>query len=307
MSYKSFISHLKSLLETIDRYDTDITAGKAMLKTAWIVGREVYKYQIETGETIKTISLDAGAAKGAFEKYVRFYKQNPNGYKDEIDGHPVNWSHYAALIYVGDKKMREFYLANAAKEGWSSHELRRRIRNNFYENSLLSGSLGPRGTGTLKEINQRLYTYAAEVLKVIDGDTLTLSVDIGFCTKMEHKVRLRGINCPEIGTKKGEQTKAFVESELLNCSPCPSDLGFQSRERSEQISSAFGGQISSASADKSQSVPVVVIRTYKSEKFGRYLVDLWYMKGESSRERILAEGQLLNQVLLDKGFAFKVE
>ena len=53
--------------------------------------------------------------------------------------------------------------------------------------------------------------------------------------------------------------------------------------------------------------PTVVIRSYKSEKFGRYLVDLWYLPGETDKERILKEGKLLNQALLDEGLAEKVE
>ena len=280
MSYKSLIAHLKSLLDSIDRYDTDDAAGTVALKTVWTIGQDADACQRETGTLIKDIALDVGASKGALEKYVRFYKQYPYGYKEEIDGHPLIWSHYAALLYEGDKKIREFYLKNAALHGWSSHELRLRMRNNYYENRIAPGSpgtQGPRGAGVLKKINQSLYTYAAKVLRVVDGDTAFLEIDVGFCTKMEHKVRLRGINCPEKGTKKGEQAKAFVEKELLG--PVAPGTGF----------------------------PVVIIRSYKAEKFGRYLADLWYLKGESAKERILAEGHLLNQVLLDQGLAVKVE
>ena len=274
MSYKTLINNLKSRLEVIDRYDTDVTAGTAMLKTAWAMGEEICHYTRETGMPIKEISRDAGAAKGSFEKYVRFYKKYSKGYKEEINGYAFNWSHYVALLYVGEKKAREFYLKNVALHDWSSHELRRRIRNNFYENRISADWQGPKTAGALKRIDQRLYTYAAKVLRVIDADTMFLEIDVGFCTKMEHKVRLRGINAPEKGTKKGDEAKAFVERELLS----------------------------------GESEDPVVIRSYKtSEKFGRYLVDLWYLKGETDKECVLAEGQLLNQVLLDEGYAYKVE
>lgn len=271
MSYKKLIADLRSLLETIDRYETDSGASKAMLNAFWAVGRDVYAYTRETGELIKNIALDAGEARGSLEKYVRFYKCYSNGYKEEIDGHPLKWSHYAALLYVADKKAREFYLKNAATRDWSSHELRRRIRNNYYENTVGEEGQKKKGGRQLKPVAQRLYTYAAEVLRVIDADTFVLNIDVGFFTKMEHRVRLRGINAPEKGTKKGDQAKEFVEKELLSA--------------------------------------VVIIRSYKSmtEKFGRYLVDLWYLKGENDKERILSEGRWLNQVLLDKGLAQKVE
>ncbi|OGX39112.1 MAG: hypothetical protein A3C36_04345 [Omnitrophica WOR_2 bacterium RIFCSPHIGHO2_02_FULL_52_10] len=270
MSQKKLISRLRRLLEEIERYETDGEAARAVMKVYWTAGKDVHTYTRETGEIIKNIAHLAGVAKGTLEKYVRFYRQYPGGYREDIDGCPLKWSHYAALLYAGDKKVREFYLQNTALHGWSSHELRRRMRNNFYENTAVQGQKSKGGT-KLKMITQRLYTYAADVLKVTDGDTFFLNIDVGFYTKMEHKVRLRGINCPEKGTKKGEEAKAFVEKELA--------------------------------------AKIVVIRSYKSmtEKFGRYLVDLWYLPGETDKERILAEGRWLNQVLLDKGLAHKVE
>lgn len=296
MSYKTLVAHLKTLLETIDRYDMDTSAGKAMIKSVWTVGKEVYAYQRETGDPIKNIALDVGAAKGSLEKYVRFWRQYPDGYKEEIDGHPLTWSHYAAILYVGDKKVREFYLKEAAIHDWSSHQLRLRIRNNFYENRIIAGASAIRTQTSLKKINQSLYTYSAKVLKVVDADTLFLDIDVGFYTKMEHKVRLRGINCPEKGTKKGDQAKAFVEKELLTSLPNKAPQG--ARER--------GGKGKEDVASE-PTEPIVIIRSYKAEKFGRYLVDLWYLKGETDKERILSEGRWLNQVLLDKGLAYKVE
>ena len=52
MAYRSLISHLKSLLETIDRYDTDNAAGKAALKAFWEAGRDTYTCTRETGKLI---------------------------------------------------------------------------------------------------------------------------------------------------------------------------------------------------------------------------------------------------------------
>ena len=53
--------------------------------------------------------------------------------------------------------------------------------------------------------------------------------------------------------------------------------------------------------------PTVVIRTYKSGKFGRFIVDLWHLPGETDKEKILSQGLFLNQDLLDKGLAEKME
>lgn len=278
-TYKTLISGLKSLLDSIDRYDTDNDASRATLKGYWTAGRDAYNYTRETGELIKNIAEDVGAAKGSLEKYVRFYRHYPNGYEEEIDGHLLNWSHYVAILYMGNKEAREFYLKNAAVHGWSSQELRLRIRNNYYENRLEVLGQKKKARAQLKVIPQKLYTYAAKVLEIVDADTYYLDIDVGFNAKMEHKVRLRGINCPEKGTRKGDQAIKFVKNELM------------------PVNSSVPGSLP----------PVVVIRTYKTEKFGRYLVDLWYLKGETNKERILSEGRFLNQVLLDKGLARKME
>lgn len=49
------------------------------------------------------------------------------------------------------------------------------------------------------------WTYAGKVVRVIDGDTLAISVDVGFNTHIEEVVRLRHINAPEVvGETKAE-------------------------------------------------------------------------------------------------------
>ncbi len=42
------------------------------------------------------------------------------------------------------------------------------------------------------------YIYYAQVVKIIDGDTITVNVDLGYDTWLyNQKVRLTGIDCPE--------------------------------------------------------------------------------------------------------------
>lgn len=57
-----------------------------------------------------------------------------------------------------------------------------------------------------------LFTYNGYVERVIDGDTLKVRLDLGFGTFSRHTLRLRGIDCPEMSTKAGEEAKAFVQS-----------------------------------------------------------------------------------------------
>ena len=45
---------------------------------------------------------------------------------------------------------------------------------------------------------QPVFTYAAKVVSVYDGDTVTLLIDVGFSCFRKEKVRLLRINAPEL-------------------------------------------------------------------------------------------------------------
>lgn len=55
-----------------------------------------------------------------------------------------------------------------------------------------------------------LYT-SVKVLKVIDGDTVKVEIDLGFNLKIEQTVRLYGINAPEIKGESREKGLAATE------------------------------------------------------------------------------------------------
>jgi micrococcal nuclease len=48
------------------------------------------------------------------------------------------------------------------------------------------------------------YVYAATCVKVVDGDTYDLLVDLGFRAFEKVRVRLRGYNAPELSTQEGK-------------------------------------------------------------------------------------------------------
>ena len=52
-----------------------------------------------------------------------------------------------------------------------------------------------------------MYTYNIEVLRVIDGDTIDASIDLGFDVKIKKRVRFMGINTPESRTRDLEEKK----------------------------------------------------------------------------------------------------
>ncbi len=107
------------------------------------------------------------------------------------------------------------------------------------------------------------YVYPARADRVIDGDTMDVCLDLGFGIQRATRVRLLGINCPEIhGPSKpaGLAAKTFVESIVKPGDP----LLVQSRALQPC-----------------------------QDAFGRALVFLWVGQAEST----------LNQLLINKGHA----
>jgi len=109
-----------------------------------------------------------------------------------------------------------------------------------------------------------VYEYNAKVVRVVDGDTVVLKIDLGFKFEVELVCRVHGVNTPEIaGTTKeaGLASKAATEDMLVRES---------------------GGN--------------VFAKTYKSgkDKYGRYLAEVFYTNIQgvvmNLSEQLLARG-----------------
>lgn len=108
-----------------------------------------------------------------------------------------------------------------------------------------------------------LYTYKAEVIRVVDGDTVDFMVDLGLNQFRQIRVRLYGINAPEVrGDERqaGLASKAFLEEFI--------------RDRDG-----------------------LYIKTFKDKKgkYGRYLADI-YVKAANTWHNV-------NTVMVSQGFA----
>jgi micrococcal nuclease len=68
---------------------------------------------------------------------------------------------------------------------------------------------------TKEEFERGLYRYKAKCVRVVDGDTLDLDIDLGMFIHRFDRVRLHGIDAPEVrGASKagGLKTKEFVKT-----------------------------------------------------------------------------------------------
>jgi len=115
---------------------------------------------------------------------------------------------------------------------------------------------------------KHLYTYKAYVKKIVDGDTLWVTIDCGFKIWVSQKLRLRGIDAPGITTKEGMKSYKFVCNEL-------------------------------------KGLTFVIIKSHGRDKYDRYLSDIFYLKGETDPVTVLEKGEFLNQRLLDESLAIR--
>jgi len=55
-----------------------------------------------------------------------------------------------------------------------------------------------------------IYIYKAELIRVVDGDTVELMIDQGFSQFTKQTMRLYGVDAPELRTKAGKEAKAWL-------------------------------------------------------------------------------------------------
>jgi len=112
-----------------------------------------------------------------------------------------------------------------------------------------------------------MYTYRAEALRIVDGDTVDLEIQLGFEVAIQIRARLYGVNTPEIHGiakdseeyKKGIEAQQFLARLIMN------------RE--------------------------LIVKTIKDKKgkYGRYLAEIWVREDFPDKPSV-------NQRLLDGGY-----
>lgn len=56
-----------------------------------------------------------------------------------------------------------------------------------------------------------MYIYKALIVRVVDGDTFDVNVDLGFSIQIKHRFRLNGIDTPETWRPKSEAEREHGE------------------------------------------------------------------------------------------------
>ena len=106
-----------------------------------------------------------------------------------------------------------------------------------------------------------MYEYKCEIIRVVDGDTVDVNIDLGFNTWLwKERIRLKGIDTPESRTRDPEEKKA----------------GLYAKDVVENFLPVGSTQVLKTSKDK-------------SGKFGRTLGDFVIFDGQEDRQRTLVE------------------
>lgn len=296
----------------------------------WETGRLIHTHILKNktraeygGEVLERLARDLNVHVSVLRRCLQFRQQYPR-MPIHARGREFSWSHYRKLITVGDVKKRLLLEKNAAAKGWTVGELSARavkerppdrrpltpLRGELYTYRIVerptlgpdedSGLLIDCGFGFFRDPEPRagsslskgdivqsipkedayrlsktgrtvkdLFTYRAYVEKVVDGDTLKVRLDLGFDSWCRQVLRLRDLNCPEIDTKEGLAAKAFVQSHLKEAS-------------------------------------VIIVRSSRSDKYDRYLADVFIPAGGEQGEPDAETDLYLNNLLLEGGHAERV-
>lgn len=303
----------------------DQAINQEKVREAWETGKLIDEHILhhkERADYAKNIMIRLAQDLGTNERELYYMLEFARAYPILRPAAELSWSHYQQLLSLNDPEEREAVTREAIRRNWSRDQVRAEVRRrraarnqteenipetglnarlgkvgiyriiratvgpyqgqlavdlgfaNYFQpdkmNKFKEGDLVALQKGKLKKTeayDSDRYTYRAYVTQVIDGDTFKAVIDLGFNIVTEQKLRLRGLDAPEIESADGRAAKEFLVSVIASALPA----GRQGAKQS-----------------------TVLIKTVKSDKYDRYLADVWV--GET----------YVNQKLIDEGLAFRV-
>jgi endonuclease YncB( thermonuclease family) len=293
------------------------------VRTSWEIGhlilRNVLLFRGRAGHGAKTIERLSGDL-SISKTQLYFMLEFARAYPILPTSGELSWNHYTSLLSINDPAKRRAVAERAIKGDWTIKTLRKQLKQmtaagearsalpkehlpplhyapprklliyqlrkvqagtrmgdlvvdlgftnyyappekiNFPEKTLVTFEKSGRFLKIKKAVavsTADVFHYRAHVLEVTDGDTFWCLIELGFGFTTKQKLRMRGLDAPELRSRAGIRAKAYVEKKL--------------RPGTE-----------------------IIIRTLKSDKYDRYLADVFLAKQKN---------EYLNQVLVDKGYA----
>lgn len=273
-TYQKLRNDLVTLLQE-GQQDALNKLNEIRVTTYWQMGERLAKEKDlvesdQAGAFMTQLSQDLTLELTLLYRILQFYRTWPDGVPKIADANALSWAHFTELLAIKDPTERDYYFEEASKESWSRNTLRKAV-----QKDLFTTSKQPKSTKVLERSTDALYTYKAIVEKVVDGDTLEVRIDLGFNVWTSQRICFRGINTAELvkdgvpageASGRGEQAKTFVQEKLR-------DIEF------------------------------IVIKTYKTDMYGRYVADVFYHPTIKKKEDVYSKGFYLNEEILASGLA----
>jgi len=261
--YSKLLFDIQDIIETgIDKPSKDNISQLTI--SYWKIGQRINKESLSTksgyhNSILKDLSNEIGLNRSTLSRCLKFFRIYDSPPKNQN----LSWSHYRALLAIKDDKLRFELEQLAQKEDWSREKLVAAIkRKQNQDQSETKNQIITRPTNPT-------YLYQAQILEVIDGDTLLLNIDLGFQVNKEQRVRLANIDCKEIHSEKGQDAYHFLRDKLGN-------------------------------------IDKVMIQTKKIDIYGRYLGHIFYdpnpQLNKFDNAEIFEKGVYLNEEIIRKGF-----
>lgn len=299
------------------------TAGNiALIRANWKIGKRINDFLPGEGErnvygdqVLEKLSkqlngkFGRGFSRRSLNQMRRFNRLYTSG---ELRP-KLTWTHYTFLIEIKSEKERKALEKRAIQEGLSSMALRSMVRtrsgrereairpggklytyrtverSNLYterSETYLDLGFGMYSEELLSEIENakelkhypafqltnaesrkwkansvgrsEQYLYLGYPERVVNGDTLQIKLDLGFKLLYRTRLRLSGVEAPEKGSDDESKIMRLMERKLKLC-------------------------------------PVILVKTSRKERYGRWLARILYLEASKSPAKILKEGKLLNE------------
>ena len=274
--YRTLVQDLESIRITALSHVAAET-NTILVNSYWHMGKRLShdRLIVEAGEKnvqrrlLGDLARDLALEYTFLSRVMKLYQLWPKG-SPAKEAPQLTWSHYKILLGIGNTDERAFYFTGAVEDGWSCRELSQRIKDDQYKRQLVTHMMPVVGEEQQRPVLARreeaLHVYAGVLEQIVDGDTLIVRIDLGFHVWFSERLRLRGIDTPELATPAGVAARDFVIAQL-------------------------------------KGIERVVIQTFTVDLYGRYVCDVFYLPGMTETEVIFRHGQFLNQELLDAGHA----
>jgi endonuclease YncB( thermonuclease family) len=266
-SYRKLIKELTEILSVADKTGSQ-ALNQSKIEAYWLSGKRLTQTRSTHKVTLTQMAKDLGIMRMKLYRTLNFYETWQQGLSPNAKRLP--WGHHILLLGLKTAKVRDYYVTTALTRGLNRPALQRALKRGDHEtlpenspDSMLMRDADP------------LFVYKAIIEKIVDGDTLDVKLDLGFNTWSTQRIRLRGINAAEIAKPNSPVTK---------------DANLAKRAKAYLVK-------------KLSTVEFVVIKTYKTDIYGRFVADVFYHPTLENRHDVARKGLFLNEELLKVGLA----